>query len=226
MVRRHLAALTLVALVGSPMATYAQSVSSIPPLPIDSGWRSITPQPLPYNSPQFSLQSGLQLRAGEVIGATFPGSQPLYLGTNETRALQMVLSEPLRDRLGNTIVPAGAIIEGQFQPTQGGSQFVSRSVIINNQSYPLYAQSSVIRSQKDPRQTSGEAIVGHSLMGAGVGVLLGGFTGDRVIATEEVLGTAVLGAVVGNVTASEMVVVNPNSPLNLTVTQDLQLVLP
>jgi len=217
-------AVTLALSTGSPVL--AQSLSAIPPLPIDPGWRAITPQPLPYTSPQFSLQSGLQLRAGEVLGASYSSSEPLYLGVNETRAVSFVLTDPLRDRNNMIVVPAGSVVEGQFQPAPGGSQFVSRSVVVNGRSFPLYAQSSVIRSQKDPRQTTGEAILGHSLIGAGVGVLLGGLTGDRVIATEEVLGAAALGAVIGNVSAAEMVVVQPNQPLNLTVTQDLQLLLP
>ncbi|MEN9205280.1 MAG: hypothetical protein Q6J68_03530 [Thermostichales cyanobacterium SZTDM-1c_bins_54] len=224
MFRSSALALTLALTAGSPVL--AQSVSAIPPLPIEPGWRAITPQPLPYTSPQFSLQSGLQLRAGEVIGAALVSQETLYLGVNETRSVSFVLSEPLRDRNGLVVVPQGSVIEGQFQPAPGGSRFVSRSVVVNGRSFPLYAQSEVIRSQKDPRQTSGEAILSHALMGAGVGLLLGGITGDRVIATEEVLGAAALGAVVGNVTAAEMVVVQPNQPMNLTITQDVQLLLP
>jgi len=217
-------ALFVALFTGSPVL--AQSLSAIPPLPIDPGWRAIIPQPLPFSSPQFKLQSGLQLRVGEVLGAAFSSPQPLYLGKHETRPVSFTLTAPLLDRNGMIVVPTGSVVEGQFQPAPGGSQFVARSVVVNGRSFPLHAQSEVIRSQKDPRQTTGEAILGHSLMGAGVGVLLGGFTGDGVVATEEVLGAAALGAVIGNVSATEMVVVRPNQPMNLTVTQDLQLLLP
>jgi hypothetical protein len=122
-------------------------------------------------------------------------------------------------------VPAGAILEGQFQPVSGGTQFFSRSILINGQSYPFFAQSGVFTNQKDPRQTSGGAIAGDAVAGAAAGALLGGLLGNRVISTEKVLGGALAGAVVGNVTAPEVAVIKPGTLLNLTMTQDFQPVL-
>jgi hypothetical protein len=50
--------------------------------------------------------------------------------------------------------------------------------------------------------------------------------GDRVISTEKVLGGAAAGAVIGNVTAPEVAVIDANANLTLTVTQDFQPYLP
>jgi hypothetical protein len=171
---------------------------------------------------QFNLQSALLLRSGDIIAATYRSNESLYLGPGETRPVSLTLDSALRDPRGNLIVPAGAVVEGQFQPVSGGSQFIAQSVTINNQSYPLFAQSGVIAGQRDPRESSGEAILGDALIGVAAGALLGGLTGDGVIATEEILGAAAAGAVIGNVTAPEVIVIKTDTPLNLTVTQDFQ----
>ncbi|MDX2272946.1 MAG: hypothetical protein NW237_13505 [Cyanobacteriota bacterium] len=216
------------ALIFSNAAVLAQSYtfSPVPTLPPGEGWRSVTPQSAPqqpYQPPtQFNLQATLLLRSGDILPATYRAGDPLYIAPGETRSVTLVLDTALRDPQGNQVVPAGSLVEGQFQPVNGGTQFFARSVIINNQSYPLFAQSAVIANQKDPRQTSGQAIAEDVAIGAAAGAILGGLLGNQVISTEKVIGGALAGAVVGNVTAPEVAVVNADTPLTLTVTQDFQ----
>jgi hypothetical protein len=204
----------------------------LPPPPAGEGWRPVNPRPLPPGpqplqpSQPFQLQTTLLLRSGDLIQAVHRSPETLLIAPGETRAVSLSLDTPLRDIYGNTVVPAGAVLEGQFQPVSGGTQFVSRALIFNGQSYPLYAQSQVIPLRKDPRHTSGEAIVQDALIGAAAGAILGGLFGDRVISTEKVLGGAAAGAVIGNVTAPEVAVIDANANLTLTVTQDFQPYLP
>jgi len=202
----------------------------LPPPPPGEGWRPVNPRPLPPEplqpSQPFQLQTTLLLRSGDLIQAVHRSPERLLIAPGETRAVSLSLETPLRDIYGNMVVPAGAILEGQFQPVSGGTQFVSRALIFNGQSYPLYAQSQVIPLRKDPRHTSAEAIVQDALIGAAAGAILGGLFGDRVISTEKVLGGAAAGAVIGNVTAPEVAVIDPNANLTLTVTQDFQPYLP
>ncbi len=226
----------------------ALAQSTLPQPPEGEGWRSVNPQPLPptqtqpleplFNSTpnpfppsqvqplnpgtQFDLQSSL-VRAGEVITATAQTPQAIYVDPGQTVPFDMVLNSPLQDPQGNVVVPAGSILQGQFQPAQGGTQFVTQSLQLNGQSYPLFAQSNVIPLGKDPRQTSGGAIVQDAVVGAAAGAILGGLLGNRVISTEKVLGGAAAGAVIGNVTAPETAVIQPNSSLALTLISDFQL---
>ncbi len=216
------------------------STTPLPPPPAGEGWRPVNPRPLTPSesgsgfgqpqpvqpSQQFQLQTALLLRSGDLIQAVHRSGETLLIAPGETRAVSLSLDTPLRDVYGNMVVPAGATLEGQFQPVSGGTQFVSRSLIINGQSYPLYAQSQVIPLRKDPRHTSGEAIVQDALIGAAAGAILGGLFGNQVISTEKVLGGAAAGAVIGNVTAPEVAVINSNANLTLTVTQDFQPYLP
>lgn len=213
------------------------------PLPAGEGWIPVNPasqpapvQPLPpvpraiqvdplnpqSQQPPFSLQTTLLLRSGDMVVVSYGSPERLLIAPGETRPMSMVLDTPMRDAQGNMVVPAGSILEGQFQPVSGGTQFVSRAITVNGQSYPLYAQSNVIANQRDPRQTSGEAIVQDALIGAAAGAILSGIFGSRVISTERVLGGAAAGAVIGNVTAPEVAIIDPGRPLNLTVLQDFQ----
>lgn len=205
-----------------------QPVQPLPPpqpvqsFPVQSFPAQSFPQAQPIQQQPFELQTTLLLRSGDLIVASYASSDRLYLTPGETRPLNVVLDTPLRDAQGNVVVPAGSILEGQFQPVSGGTQFVSRAVTVNGLSYPLYAQSAVIPLQRDPRQTSGEAIAQDALIGAAAGALLSGIFGTRVISTERVLGGAAAGAVIGNVTAPDVSVIEPGTPLNLTVLQDFQ----
>ncbi len=206
--------------------TQGQTYSQTTPLPAGNGWRPVNPQPVPQEATQFNLQSVLLLRSGEVIPAVSSSGESLYIAPGEVRAASLFLNNALRDAQGNVIVPAGAIVSGEFRPVSGGTQFMAQFLTINNQSYPFSAQSEIIAEQRDPRQVSGGAITEDALIGAAAGALLGGLLGNQVISTEKVLGGAAAGAVIGNVTAPNVAVVNGNMPLTLTVTQDFQPVIP
>jgi hypothetical protein len=228
----NLARRLLVPLVGGmlwlPVATPVLAQRDpLPPPPRGEGWRPVNPGTggNGFGRP-FQLRATLLLRSGDLIQAVHRSAEPLFLAPGETRTVRLTLETPLRDIYGNTVVPAGALLEGQFQPASGGAQFVSQSLIFNGRSYPLYAQSQVIPLRKDPRHTSAEAIVQDALIGAAAGALLGGLLGDRVISTEKVLGGAAAGAVIGNVTAPEVAVIEANASLTLKVTQDFQPYLP
>ncbi|MEO1134847.1 MAG: hypothetical protein AAFX40_19370, partial [Cyanobacteria bacterium J06639_1] len=186
------------------------------------GWRQVNPQPIPRNPQQFQLETSMSVREGDAIPVTFRSDDTLYLAPNETRSFAFRLESDITDDFGNVVIPNGAIVNGQFQPAGGGSRFVADSVDFNGRSFPLSAQSQVINARKDPRQVSGGAIAQDAAIGAGIGILLGGITGDKAIATEEVLGAAAISAVVGNVTAPSKVVVRPNAELSLEVTQDFR----
>lgn len=114
-------------------------------------------------------------------------------------------------------------MDGRFEPAVGGTRFVAETVVIDNQVYTLSAQSDVIADVKDPRHTSTGQVVQDAAIGAAAGAILGLVTGDRAIATEELLAAGVAGSAIGNVTAPRVAIIDPNQPLNLRLVQDLAL---
>ncbi|MEN9231036.1 MAG: S-layer homology domain-containing protein [Thermostichus sp. DG02_5_bins_236] len=182
----------------------------------------------PYNS---APQAGFNLRlstlaAGTLMQTTSTFNERLYIAPNETRPLSLIVNNPIRNAQGEIVVPYGSRVDGRFEPAPGGTRFVAESVIVNNQLFPLAAQSDVIHDVKDPRYTTSGKIIQDAAIGAAAGAILGLVTGDNAIATEEVLGAGAAGAVIGNVTAPQVVVLDPNQVIELRLTQDLAMARP
>jgi hypothetical protein len=179
----------------------------------------------PYNpapQPGFDLRLST-LAAGTLMPTTSTFNERLYIAPNETRPISLIVNNPIRNAQGEIIVPYGSRVDGRFEPAPGGTRFVAESVIVNNQLFPLAAQSDVIHDVKDPRYTTSGKIIQDAAIGAAAGAILGLVTGDNAIATEEVLGAGAAGAVIGNVTAPQVVVLDPNQVIELRLTQDLAL---
>jgi hypothetical protein len=180
------------------------------------------PAPAPVASvPQFSAEA-TTLQAGTPVIVGYEGEK-VFIAPNERRDFEFKLRQPVKNSQGRTLLPFGSVVAGRFEPAPGGTRFLASSITINGRSYALSAQSKVINDVKDPRETSTGAIAGDAAIGALGGVVLGGLTGDRVIATEEVLAGAAAGAAVGNVTAPQVVVLDANTDLQLTLDRDFQI---
>ena len=171
--------------------------------------------------PQFSAEA-TTLQAGTPVLVGYEGEK-IYIAPNERRDFEFKLRQPVKNSQGRTLLPYGSVISGRFDPAPGGTRFFAKSIAINGRSYPLSAQSKVINDVKDPRETSTGAMAGDAAIGALGGVVLGGLTGDHAIATEEVLAGAAAGAAVGNVTAPQVVVLDANTDLQLTLDRDFQI---
>jgi hypothetical protein len=172
--------------------------------------------------PQFSAEA-ITLQAGTPVIAGYEGEK-VYIAPNERRDFDFKLRQAVKNSQGKTLLPYGSVVSGRFEPAPGGTRFLAKSISINGRSYPLSAQSKVINDVKDPRETGTGAIAGDAAIGALGGVILGGLTGDRVIATEEVLAGAAAGAAVGNATAPQVVVLDANTDLQLTLDRDFQII--
>ncbi|MEL6136861.1 MAG: hypothetical protein AAFR42_05565 [Cyanobacteria bacterium J06628_6] len=139
-------------------------------------------------------------------------SETLYLSSGQSHEYTLQLTNGAT--VNGLSLPAESILRGQFEPVDGGLQFVADSVESGNQIYTLSAVSELLRDQKDPRETSTGAIIGDAAIGAAGGYVLGEVLGDADFL--EILGGAAAGVVVGNTTAPFVVVIEPDQPITLT----------
>jgi S-layer homology domain len=215
-----------------------------------------------------AVQRG-QVTAGTNIPVKYTDAQRIVVAPNETADLSLTVANDVRDSQGAVAIPAGSLVNGQLVPTNGGSQFVARSVVLNGQAYPINATSGVVQTKRNTRDPNFAQIIGSAALGSGAAAIIGGTTGDRTVNGGNVLlgGTvataaaanqgrniistirdaaigAALGAGVSGLTGNrtitpkkvftgaatgatvggildrgngEVVVINPNSDLNLTV---------
>lgn len=188
---------------------------------VGSGLGSSPPfAPTQASTADFNLQLST-VPAGSVLSVSHAGNEQLLISPNETRPQSLLVLNPIRNQQGDILIPYGSRIDGRFEPAPGGTRFVAESVIINEQLFPLAAQSEVIADIKDPRHTSGGQVLQDATIGAAAGAILGLVTGDNVIATEELLAAGAAGAAIGNVTAPRVVVLDPQQGFMLRLTGDL-----
>jgi len=188
--------------------------------------------------PLFRGSTGSQSTSTTTTGVTIPyGSKlPVYyaqadkivVAPNETVPLTLTVTRNIRTRNGALLITQGTQVVGQLQPTAGGSQFVARELIIGGRSLPIDATSQIITQTQE---VSGGSNIGSILQGAAVGAAaaagIGAITGNRKIEILEVLGGAAAGGLggllLGNRKKMDVVVINPNTDLDLTLRSNLAL---
>ncbi|NCO73980.1 MAG: hypothetical protein GW795_15300 [Cyanobacteria bacterium] len=173
--------------------------------------------------------SNIALNSGTVIATTLPSANKILVTKEETMALGLVVKNDVRDNSNQIIIPAGSQIIGEIRPAGQGSRFFAKTLILRNgNEYPLNATSRIVtRTETISAGKNTDAIWQGALAGAAAGTLLGGITGDKAIATEEVLGGAGFGALAGLLLGGnrnkELISINPEQDLQLTLTSNFKI---
>jgi hypothetical protein len=178
-------------------------------------------------NPPVTIANSAVIPSGTLIPIQYQQSDKILIKPNETASLTVTVARDIRDRQGVLIIPAGSQINGDLQPTENGTQFIAREIIINNQSYYLDATSGVVTTTETVKTgaTTADIITG-TLAGAGAATIIAGTTGDRRIDALEVLAGAAVGTLAGWGLPEAGVIgggeetyisINPNRDLTLTV---------
>jgi hypothetical protein len=151
---------------------------------------------------------------------------------NETFPLSLTLSTSLRDRQGLIILPEGSQISGELRPLNKGSQFFARKLTIYTDSesaydYPLQATSAVItRTELVTTGSKASQFAKNTLIGRAAATLIAEITGDRTLVSEVSQPDHGIGLLSGwflNGTRAELIAINPNRDLTLTLGANLTL---
>jgi hypothetical protein len=182
-----------------------------------------------YSRDEYSR--GAVVPEGATIPVMYKDAKKVLVTDDETAPLTLQVAANVKNRRGQVLIPYGSEIEGEIQPADGGSQFVAQKIIIETRDgdtieQPIDATSDVVtrRERVEKGASAGEILEGAAIGGAAAAVLSGIF-GD--IDIEEVLGGAGLGALAGWVfnegQEAELISINPNTDLTLTLNSDLEL---
>jgi hypothetical protein len=171
---------------------------------------------------------------GTEIPVMYDEAEKILVTKDETVPLTLEVAANIRNRDGDILIPYGSEIIGEIQPVESeeGSQFVAETLVIKEDGETIREKSLDATSDVVTRTETVEegASVGDILKGAAIGgaaaAVISAILGDKAIATEEVLGGAGLGALAGWVLGSgeaELISIDPNSDLTLTLNSDLVL---
>ncbi|MFN6517626.1 MAG: S-layer homology domain-containing protein [Nostoc sp. CreGUA01] len=206
--RAQVAAFIYQALVSSNQASAINS-----PYVVALG--ATTPTPVSVTIPQ-----------GTAIPVKYDKAEKILVTKDETAPLTLTVSQSVVTQEGSVVIPAGSQVVGQLKPATGGSQFVAEKLVLTTgQEYQLNASSEVItKTETVKKGTSVGSIVQNTVLGAGAAAAVSAVTGDRAIATEEVLGGAGIGALIGlffGRNSVDLIAIDPDTDLQMTINQNL-----
>jgi hypothetical protein len=179
----------------------------------------------PQNAtPQYQVaqvfRSSLSLPIGQAIATKINRQDTLYIAKGETVNATLLVAQDIAANNGTVLIPAGAAIEGQFVPADGGSKFVAQKFTSRGATVKLQAESALINDVKDPRETNAGAILTDAGIGGAAGAVLGGVLRGNVQIID-ILGGAAASVLVGNVTAPQVTVIEPSTVINIVTKQTI-----
>lgn len=211
-----LAAISSVSMVISIVATSLLMASPS----VAASRRSQAKSQAPQNQVSQLFRSTLALPAGQAIATKINRQDTLYIAKGETVAASLLVAQDIAANNGTVLIPAGAVIDGQFVPAEGGSRFVAQKFTSRGATVKLQAESALINDTKDPRETGAGAILTDAGIGGAAGAVLGGVLRGNVQIID-VLGGAAAGVLIGNVTAPQVTVIETNTVINVVTKQTI-----
>lgn len=170
----------------------------------------------------------VRIPSGTTIPVRYDQAERILVTKEETAPLTLTVAQNIVTREGTVLLPAGTQVVGELRPAEGGSQFYAQELVsANGQRTKLAATSEVItRTERIRKGVNVGNIAKNAALGAAAAAAISAVTGDRAIATEEVLGGAGIGTLVGlflGRNSVDLIAIDPDTDLQLTLTSDLTL---
>jgi hypothetical protein len=184
----------------------------------------------PYIVGQAPTQpQAVRIPSGTAIPVRYTSAQKILLGKNESQptAITLTVAQNIVTSDGTVLIPAGSTVAGQLVVANNAAQFNASEITINGQRLPIAASSNPItRTETIRRGANVGTILKDAALGSAAAAGIAGVTGDRTIKAGEVLIGTGIGALAGLIFGGErleLISIQPNTDLNLSLTSDLTL---
>ena len=179
--------------------------------------------------PSQRLAQRVRLPIGTVLPVTYDKADKIVIAPTEKMPVTLTIARNLRSSSGTLLIASGSRVEGELRPVNNGTQFVANTLVMpNGDRLALDATSNVItKTETINKGTNVRGILTGAALGSGAATIISGVTGNKKITLGKVLiGTgagALGGLLLGGQKKTEVVVINPNTDLNLTLNSALAL---
>ena len=186
------------------------------------------------NNPSFGsnpttlpVQNQVRIPSGNVLSVQY-SKDKILLGPDERVPLSLSVSQNIVNSQGGMLIPTGTQVVGELRTVTGGAQFFANELVFaNGQRTPINAVSKIVTTtERIDRGVSTGTLLRNTALGAAAAAAISAVTGDRALATEEILGGAGIGALLGLFLGRDSVTltsINPNTDLAVTLASDLLL---
>lgn len=168
-----------------------------------------------------------RVRVGTAVHLEQPNGKRIVLAPEETASVTLVTQEAVRSDSGAILIPRGTKVDGEFRPTQDGTQFVARRIIFQDGlERSLNAHTNIINTRRQIKKgVNTDPIWQGALVGGTASVLISSIvTKPGVFKTLAGAGAGALsGFLLGGRKKTEVIVIEPTQPLNLIFDSDLLL---
>jgi hypothetical protein len=171
----------------------------------------------------------VQIPVGTALPTRYEGADKILLSFKEPRPVPvtLILDRNVITQSNRVLIPANTKIEGELRIIDDeGAQFFAKDMVLSDGTrLPLDATSRIVTKTESVRRGSNAIeILAGTAVGAAAAAGVAAVTGDRAIATEEVLGGGALGTLAGLFLGNnrvELISINPDTDLDLELIQAL-----
>ncbi|MFP4253803.1 MAG: hypothetical protein ACLFRN_04980 [Halothece sp.] len=171
-------------------------------------------------------QGRMAIPSGTSLPVRYDEAEKIVVMPDETTPVTLQIAANIKDRQGRILIPYGTELVGEIRPAQDGSRFVAQELKVPDESArSINASSQVVTRRETIRKgaSTGDILEGAAI-GAAAASVIAEITGS--IDVIEVLGGAGLGALGGlllNKEEVEVISIDPNQDLDITLDSRLAL---
>lgn len=203
--------------------------SAIAPLTIATiATANPTPSIVAQLFPSQQAPRRVAIPTGTRLPIRYDGAEKVVVSPTETSPLTLLLAKNIRSSSGEILARSGSKIKGELRPVEGGAQFYAQTITLTDGTVlPIDATSEVVtRTQEIVPGTNTDAVLKGAAIGAGAATIISGVTGKKRITLGKILiggGAGALGGLIFGKKRADVIVVNPNTDLTLTLNASLAL---
>ncbi|NJN74499.1 MAG: S-layer homology domain-containing protein [Limnothrix sp. RL_2_0] len=172
--------------------------------------------------------TSFRIPAGTAIPVNYT-AEKILLTKDETVPVALMVSSDIVSSQGVVLIPKGSEVMGEFRPSGDGTQFIAQRLkLTDGRMIAINATSNVVtETESVGKGTNVGSLLKNAALGAGAAAAISAVTGDKAIATEELLigaGAGILATLIPQflgLNKVDLLVVKPDTNLDLTFNSDL-----
>lgn len=164
--------------------------------------------------------------AGTRLPVQYNSAEKVVVLPTETVPLTLTIAKNIRSSEGNMLIPAGTQVQGYLKPAEGGSQFTADTLIFaDGTKLPLNASSKVVTTTQEiqPGVDTSSVLKGAAI-GAGAATVISAAAGNHKVTLGKIVlgaGAGAVGGLIFGKRRADVVVIHPNTDLELTLNSSL-----
>ncbi|MEC4806866.1 MAG: S-layer homology domain-containing protein [Jaaginema sp. PMC 1079.18] len=181
-----------------------------------------------YIVPSTTVATEFRIPAGTTIPVRYE-QEKILLMDDETLPVTLTVATNITTTDGKLLIPRDSKVVGELRPANGGTQFVAQQLVFPNGDRKAFSATSETITTTETIRTNSSVtnLLKNAAIGSAAAAAISAVTGDRTVTAGEVLigtGSGALASLIQRflgLNSVDVLVVNPDTDLNLTLDSDV-----